>query len=154
MAPFPVGGMKVKIASITQEASPNGLPTNALAYSSTGPTYDEWEWDATVASDGSCAPVAGSDQLLAGSGSLVATAMGELNVPCDNVIMVQVTGTYPGISGIVLNTRPTLTQTAYLRWNNTTTTSELTCPDCTLVPSQAAQTAQQICTVANTASVN
>ncbi len=161
LAPFPAGGMTIKIASVTEEASQAGLPQTSHAYTAGATTYDEWESDATVAADGTCAgPTANADALLTGTGAsapiniVLTGANAMLNVPCDNVIIVQVSETYPGIVGVALPSRPTLTQTAYARWANTTTTSELTCLDCTLVPSQSTQTAQQICNSNNTAATN
>jgi hypothetical protein len=161
LAPFPAGGMTIKIASITREASPNGTPQTSSAYSTSGPTYDEWESDNSVASNGTCsAPTAGTDAILTGTGASapINIAMtgtnAMLDVPCDNVIIVQVNETYPGIIGVVLSSRPKLMQTAYIRWANTTTTSELSCPDCTLVPSVATQATQQICNSSNTFATN
>jgi TadE-like protein len=160
LAPFPAAGMTIKIASITQEASPNGLPKSSPAYSAAGPTYDEWEADSTVAANGTCSAPTGADAILTGTGpsapiTLAMTGTNAmLDVPCDNVIIVQVSQTYPGILGVVLTTRPPLTQTAYMRWANTTTTSELSCLDCTLVPPAATQANQKICTSTNTLATN
>lgn len=129
LAPFPASGMTVNIASITQE--------NAAGNAA---DYYEWESDSTVSANGTCSTPAGSaTSILSGGGAdaplTIATASGSssmLATQCDNVIIAQVSLTYPGIMGVILTSRPTLTQTAYVRWANTTSTSQLECSDCTV----------------------
>jgi Flp pilus assembly protein TadG len=138
LAPFPTGGMTLNIASVTEEASPNALPVQppANAAYSKSPTFDSWEWDGTVAANGTCSTVNNGDAIISGSPyQTVTNAAGTtpmLYVPCDNVIIVQASLTYPGIVGILLRSRPVLTQTAYVRWAFASPTTELTCSDCTV----------------------
>lgn len=155
MAPFPAGGMTLSIASITQEKSPLGLPTNAPVYSANSTTYDKWEADSTVSSARSCSTRAGT-ALLAGTGPgapvVIATppaATSAISVPCDNVIIVQASITYAGLTGLIMRSRPTLTQTSYVRWRYASPQSELLCTGCTLQ-----NAAVQVCNQTNTLAQN
>lgn len=161
MAPFPSSGMTIAIASVTEEAGPNGLPTTSAAYSASGPNYDEWESDSTVASDGTCTTPTNptTSTILSGTSAsdpiIIAkppSATSMIVVPCDNVIIVKVSVPYAGITGLILQNHPVLTQTTYLRWRYTLPTTELQCTGCTLVP--ANQSAQQICNANNTSAIN
>lgn len=133
MAPFPTSGMTIYIASVTEESGPAGLPTTNTSIYTTSPTYDEWEEDFTVSS-GSCtggsttAIGASSAESLATSDSTDisgSSSSAMINVPCDNVIIVKVADSYPGLIGLILKSRPTLKATAMARWNYDSIVTEL-----------------------------
>jgi Flp pilus assembly protein TadG len=138
LAPFPPEGMTVKIASVTLESNANGTPSTASVHS-TNPSYDMWETDFSV-SGGNCNVTSSSTSAAIGYTGAVNLATtsppsatgtsglsGLLVYPCDNAIIVNATLTYPGILGIVLQTRPALSQWAYTRWVYGGTQSELQC---------------------------
>ncbi|MDR3576204.1 MAG: pilus assembly protein [Anaerolineaceae bacterium] len=157
MAPFPAEGMILNIAGVTLESSPNGLPKTSTAYS-TANSYDVWENDFAV-SGGSCTASTNAAAIGASGAESAATTSppsttgaaggisGLLAVPCDNAIIVQASIIYPGILGIILQTRPTLTQWAYTRWRYAGTTTELQCSGCSLTSNAA----KQVCNSSNTA---
>jgi len=136
LAPFPAGGLTVAIASVTLEpsAANSNVPASTAA-------YDEWEQDYSEKTSSSCQTAAGTT-ILSGAGAtapikLVApttVGTGMLEEPCDNVIIVQASLTYPGLTGLILRNRPVLTQTAYARWTNASTQAQLPCGNCTLKP--------------------
>ena len=139
LAPFPAAGVTIAIASVTLE--PSALDSNTPASS---PVFDEWEADSTATTSSTCSTSKGTT-ILNGPGTSapisVATAnasagsttgTGMLEEPCDNVIIVQASMQYPGLTGLIVRSRPTLTQTAYNRWTNASTLTELLCSDCTL----------------------
>ncbi|MDE1906355.1 MAG: pilus assembly protein [Rhodospirillales bacterium] len=138
LAPFPPSGMTVKIASVTLESNSNGLPTTAPVYS-TNPTYDMWETDYSVSGSNCNVTSTGSSALIGNTGAVnlattsppSATGTSGLNgmlvYPCDNAIIVNTTLTYPGILGVVMQSRPNLSQWAYTRWVYASATSELQC---------------------------
>lgn len=150
LAPYPPGGMKLAIASITQEQGPSAVPTGTTnpAYA-TNPTYDQWEADSTVASDGSCTTPSPSatTTILSGSPLTTATSGASSMVinPCDNVIVVQASVPYSGLIGLFFKNSITLTQTAYVRWAFALPTTELQCSGCTLNSA-----ATQVCNYNNT----
>ncbi len=161
LKPFPTTGLTIAIASITEEAGPNGQPTKSPAYSAKGPYYDEWESDSTVSNSGTCATPSYSSSappptlILSGTGApapinvaMPPAATSMITDPCDNVIIVQASLTYAGLLGL-MPSRPTLTQTAYVRWRYALPTAELQCTGCTLKP--VSQGSQQICNTSNTA---
>ncbi|MDE8347416.1 MAG: pilus assembly protein [Acidocella sp.] len=155
MAPFPAGGMTLSIASITEEKSPQGVPTTAPVYSANTTTYDKWEADSTVSASGTCSTKAGT-ALLSGTGPgapiVIATppaATSAISVPCDNVIIVQASVVYAGLTGLIARSRPTLTQTSYVRWRYAAPTTELRCTGCTLQNATV-----QVCNQTNTTSQN
>lgn len=118
LAPYPAGAMNVSVASLTLET--------------TGPaTYDFWEGDSTASGQGcnTGGTLIGQTAATALAGS---TTTGMLQTPCDNIIIVRASITYPGLTGLILRSRPVLTQTAYTRWAYTSTSSELLCPSCTV----------------------
>lgn len=130
VAPFPLDGMSVDIASVTQEQGPNGQPTSVASA-----TYDEWEYDQSV-SAGKCTAVdtaagAAQDILLSTQTSVnssVSLAMGSMiKVPCDNAIIVQASLPYSGMFGLFVAAGLVLTQTAYVRWAPALPTNELIC---------------------------
>ncbi len=138
LAPFPPEGMTVKIVGVTLESNKNGAPTTASVYSTT-PAYDMWETDYSV-SGGNC-NVTSSNTAAAigytGAVNLATTSppsttgtsgySGLLVYPCDSAIIVNATLTYPGIMGIFLNTRPSLSQWAFTRWIYGSAQTELQC---------------------------
>ena len=162
LAPFPPGGMTLAIASVTLESGPTGLPnpntSTSKAYSSSN-TYDAWESDFTV-SGGTCSTTGGHVIGLANVEQLSTTSPpsttgtsgtnGLLAVPCDNAIIVQATLTYPGIMGVILQNRPTLTQTAYTRWAYAGTQTELQCSS-TDTGCTTGYVSTQLCNSSNTA---
>ena len=167
MSPFPAAGMTIAIASITEEAGPAGMPQTSSAYSggaTSGPYFDEWESDSTVAAGGTCTTPTNATsptKILSGTGAsapitiaMPPSSTSLIAYPCDNAIIVQVSVPYAGITGLILQSRPTLTQTAYLRWRPALPTTELQCTGCTLVPSASDQSAQQICNANNTQAYN
>lgn len=139
LAPFPANGMKLSIASVTLESGPTGLPNPATATAqaySTSNTYDTWESDFIV-SGNTCTPSTNYQIGLASAEELATTSppsttgpsgtTGMLGVPCDNAIIVKATLTYPGILGIILTSRPSLTQMAFMRWRYAGPQAELQC---------------------------
>ncbi len=139
LAPFPADGMNLSIASVTLESGPTGLPNPATATAkafSTSNTYDAWESDFTV-SGNSCTPSTSNLIGLANAEQLATTSppsttgtsgtTGMLGVPCDNALIVKATLTYPGILGIILTSRPSLTQMAFMRWRYAGPQAELQC---------------------------
>ncbi len=154
LAPFPANGMTLAIASITQEAGPNGQPTNSSAHAASA-SYDEWEGDFTV-SGTHCTPVSGgTGQIGLSTAETMATTpparspgtTGLVVVPCDNAIIVRAQIAYPGIVGLILQNRPLLSQTVYTRWRYASTTTELQCGNCTVINNAASQ----ICNTNNNA---
>jgi Flp pilus assembly protein TadG len=152
LQPFPPSGMTIAVASVTLETGPNGLPNTGAAYSKT-PTFDVWESDSTVT--GQTCYTGGGSQIGTATAEALATTpvsggstgnSGLLEVPCDSIIIVKASLKYAGITGLILGSRPTLTQTVFARWPYAQRTSELTCTGCTL-----ASASQQICTTGNTA---
>ncbi len=139
LAPFPANGMTLAIAGVTLESGPTGLPnpntTTSKVYNASN-TYDVWESDLKV-SGSTCSTVTGNVIGLTNAEKLATTSppsttgttgtAGLLGVPCDNAIIVKATLTYPGIMGIILTSRPTLTQMAYTRWRFAGTQTELQC---------------------------
>lgn len=151
--------MTLNVASVTLEASPQGLPTTSTAYS-TSRSYDVWEGDFTV-SGSNCNATSSSASAAIGASHAEALATtsppstsgtpgttGLLAVPCDNAIIVQASLTYPGLLGVVLINRPTLTQAAYTRWRYAGTQAELQCSGSACFTSNATK---QVCNSTNTA---
>lgn len=141
MAPFPAAGVTISIASVTLE--PSALNSNNPAST---PAFDEWEADSTVQTNATCSTTTGTT-ILNGTGasspiSIVkanasagtTNGTGMLENPCDNVIIVTASVVYPGITGLIVRSRPTLTQTAYARWSNASTLTQLLCSNCQLSP--------------------
>ncbi|OYV32228.1 MAG: hypothetical protein B7Z81_13060, partial [Acidocella sp. 20-61-6] len=62
---------------------------------------------------------------------------GEVEVPCDNMVIVKASMTYPGITGLILMNHPVLTQTAFTRFRYASPTDQLLCSDCSLNPKPA-----------------
>jgi Flp pilus assembly protein TadG len=147
LQPFPSAGLTIAVASVTLESNSAGLPTSSSAHTSS-PTNNAWEGDSKV-SGGTCSTTSGTQIgltnafTMAGGGN--AGNKGLLEVPCDNAIIVQASIPYPGLTGLIVRSRPTLTQTAFARWVYASTTTELTCPTCTVTK------ATQICKTGNTA---
>jgi Flp pilus assembly protein TadG len=151
LAPFPSAGLKINIASVTLEPS--------AANANTPGAFDEWEQDYTLKTSSTCQTASGT-AILSGTGttapiavatSTSATNPDMLEEPCDNVIIVQASITYPGLTGLIVQSRPTLTQTAYNRWTNASTLTQLLCTKgasgCTLSPT----TPHDFCNSTNTA---
>jgi Flp pilus assembly protein TadG len=155
MAPLPASGLTIDVASVTEEGAPNGLPKSAPAYDASGPYYDKWEADSTVSSSGSCSTAGGTAILgNTASGNPVSyattpTSTAIVELPCDNAIIVKVSVPYPGLTGLFLTSRPTLSQQIYTRWAYVSQVTELDCTGCT---EQSAAT--QICNSSNTESTN
>ena len=153
VAPYPSAGMTIDMASITEEAGPNGTPTTAPVYNATR-TYDLWEADSSV-SGSTCTTSGGSAIIGDTSNSGLVynaenpTSTSLVEVPCDNVIIVKVSLPYAGITGLILKNRPTLTQTAYVRWRTAAPTTEITCAGCTL-----SSAPKQVCNALNTTATN
>lgn len=164
LAPYPSAGLKIEIASVTME--PSALNSNSPANT---PVFDEWEQDYQLAAPTSCTTAAGT-AILSGTGSsapiTIATAnsatstgsgakittvpgTGMFEEPCDNVIIVQASINYSGLTGLILKNHPTLTQTAYTRWTNSSTLEQLLCPGCN-VPT----TPLDYCNTNNSSAVN
>ena len=146
-APYPTNSIAVQIASVTQEAGPNGLPAKNTAstfvYNSNG-LYDTWEQDYTV-SGGSCNANGGAGIGASGTSNNainLATSNppstsgggtgGIVQYPCDNAIIVKATMKYPGLIGLIITKAMTLSQAAYTRWRYASTTTELQCPACSV----------------------
>lgn len=153
LAPFPAAGVTLAIASVTLE--PSALNPNKPDSS---PKFDEWEADSTATTSTTCSTAKGTT-ILNGTGVSVATAnasagstigTGMLEEPCDNVIIVQASMQYPGLTGLIVRSRPTLTQTAYNRWANASTLTQLLCANCQLSPS----TPLDYCNSSNTTATN
>jgi len=148
LQPFPASGVTLAIADVTMESGQTGLPAviSNPAFTTT-PSYDEWEGDFKATSGSTCAKTTTTTFTAAQAENLVTKNNAMVLDPCDNAIIVQATLKYPGITGFLLSqTAPTLTQTAFVRWPYATTTTELTCADCTL-PSPSTR----ICAAGNTA---
>lgn len=148
LAPFPAGGLTIDVASVTLEQAPSGLPATNTKTSNafgTANVFDEWEAES--------APVAGTPCSMSGTSAngigvanaeSLATTMppvtgagntgttGQLEVPCDNMIIVKASLTYPGLTGLILMNRPVLTQTAYARWSYGSELQQFNCPTCTV----------------------
>ncbi len=137
MAPFPASGLVLNIASVTLESNPNG--TASAAVNSSSPTYDMWEADFTV-SGHNCTPTSTAQTATIGAAAaenLATTSppstkgasgtSGLLAYPCDNAIIIQASMPYPGIIGLVLSSRPTLSQNIYTRWIYASPQTELQC---------------------------
>ena len=173
LAPFPGSALTIAIASVTLEFNLNGLPAPVSPatkpYYSSTPTYDEWEADFSV-SNGTCTPTTptgtGDGTIGHVNAELLATTSppstggptggsttwtGMLAVPCDNAIIVKANMTYPGLIGVVLRTRPTLSQTSFSRWANTWTEAELQCSGNYCATNYAAT---QVCNTTNTTATN
>lgn len=145
LQPFPAGGLTMTIASVTEEAGPKGLPVTGPAYATT-PRYDVWEGNFTPSGAG-CTQSSGTTAWTAAQAQALATQNGGMIVvPCDDVIIVRASLTYAGLTGLILPSRPTLTQTAYVRWPYASPTRELICATCTL-----ASPATPVCATPNTA---
>lgn len=142
LRPFPASGLTVAVAGVTLESQ-----TASTA------AYDAWEGDSTV-SGSACTTTAGvkiglvnAFNLAAGAGKgFTGSTSGMIEVPCDEAIIVQASMTYPGFTGIVLTSKPTLTQTAYVRWPYATPKTELQCSGCTV-----SNAATQVCNNNNSA---
>jgi Flp pilus assembly protein TadG len=162
MAPFPASGLVLKIASVTVESNKNGTAKSTV--NTTTPSYDMWETDFTV-SGNNCTPttvngqsgsagigVSGAERLATTSPpSTTGTSgtSGLLAYPCDNAIIVQASMPYPGLIGLVLPSRPTLSQNIYTRWIYASPQTELQCStsDTACYTSYAAT---QLCNATNT----
>ncbi len=167
--PFPAGTVILSIASVTVETNKNGLSSgtgNAPVYSAS-PTYDVWETDFKVTGS-TCTTTSGTGAGMSNTNigtanaELLATTSppsttgttgysGMLAVPCDNAIIVKASMTYPGIIGVVLRTRPVLSQTSFARWANSWTEAELQCTGTGCATNYAAT---QICNATNTLAIN
>jgi len=157
MAPYPVNGMGINVASVTQQSGPNGLPQSNTTVYTTPATYDVWEQDFTVAG-GSCVPGSTATIGLANAITLATSSPAGLtntpassvmvNFPCDNAIIVKATVLYPGPLGRILLTRPTLASTSYARWMFSAAQNELKATGSTVQTSYAGT---QVCNSANTA---
>ena len=153
MAPLPTAGLTIAIAGVTLESAPSG--TAGTPVNSSARTYDVWEQDFTV-SGNSCAAAAtsaigaaeaeayGSSSPPSVTGTV--SAAGLLQTPCDNVLLVQASMAYPGMIGVVLSTRPTITQLASTRWRTASEVSELECSGCSVSQIQS----PQLCNSSNT----
>jgi len=148
LAPIPPKNLVINIASVTLE--PSAQNSNIAA---TPAVFDEWEAQSTVTGT-TCSTTATAAIGPAVAESLATTnppvntvtsnyqvdnavggnpaAKGAVEVPCDNMIIVTVTMTYPGYIGDLLPTRPTLTQTAYSRFRYASPQEELLCSNCAL----------------------
>jgi Flp pilus assembly protein TadG len=143
LAPFPPNGLTIQIVSVTLE--PSKLSSNTAA---SPPAFDEWEADSTVA-NGHCSTTATNGFGVAAAESLATTnppvttaaayngTSGEVEVPCDNMVVVKASMTYPGITGLILMNHPVLTQTAFTRFRYASPTDQLQCSDCSLNPKPA-----------------
>lgn len=156
LAPYPANGLKLEIVSVTLEPSVQNSNSSAVPA-----VFNEWEADSTV-SGSTCSTVAGNAFGAAAAESLATTnppvttsatfnvgagATGEVQVPCDNMIIVKASIPYAGLTGLILKNRPTLTQMAFSRFRYASPREELVCTDCALNPS--AQTA--LCDASSTA---
>lgn len=119
---FPGPQFNVSVASVTLE--PSAASSNVVGKPA---VYDEWEAQSTNGASG-CTSTA--KPLILTSVTPPATALGMLEVPCDNVIIVRASMQYPGLTGLIVRSRPTLTQTAYVRWAFVAPTAQLLCPNC------------------------
>lgn len=140
LAPFPPNGVTIQVVSVTLE--PSALSSNTAA---SPPVFDEWEADSTV-SGSSCTTTATNGFGAAAAESLATTnppvttatsytgTTGEVEVPCDNMIIVKASMTYPGITGLIVMNHPTLTQTAFTRFRYASPTDQLQCSNCKLNP--------------------
>jgi Flp pilus assembly protein TadG len=116
LQPFPPTGLTIDVASVTQTS--NAIPATQTS-KAVPATYGEWETDL----NSSCSPTGTTNIGTTGATGAVTIATGS-GVPAnamvqtagDNVIIVRATLTYPGILGIVLNSVPTLSQSAVARW--------------------------------------
>jgi Flp pilus assembly protein TadG len=158
LAPFPSAGLKIAVASVTLEPSAANSSSPAAT-----PAYDEWEADSKMATSSTCSTATGTTILggtgtapiqiatsntVSTSGSVTTISSGMLHEPCDNIIIVQASLTYPGLTGLILTgNRPVLTQTAYSRWTNASTLTQLLCSNCTLQPTKP----KNFCNANNTA---
>ncbi|WP_234731473.1 TadE/TadG family type IV pilus assembly protein [Acidocella facilis] len=179
-APYPANGLTVQIASVTLEAGPGGLPkpntSTSFVYYSGGKVYDQWEQDFTV-SAGSCASsttnaigTTSNTSYTGGPAINLATSNppstagggsgGLVQSPCDNALIVKAQIPYPGLLGLILTNRITLTQSAYMRWRYASTETELQCPTCTVSINNTANLAAsgaaryQSCNANNTSATN
>jgi Flp pilus assembly protein TadG len=181
LGPFPGSGITIAIASVTLEANKNGLPTTSSVYTTGAPAYDVWETDFSVSggscttTSGTSTYTAGTASTMTGSATIGATNAellatssppstsgslpaagatswpGMLAVPCDNAIIVQAKMTYPGMIGLILQSRPTLTQSSYARWANSWNQAEL---QCTGTGCNTQFIATQLCTSSNITATN
>lgn len=173
--PYPSNGMTLAISSVTVESNSAGLPQSDTAVYTTTPKYDVWEADFTV-SNGTCtaaglgSTTSGSTTTMTGSPiigysnavSLATTSppstsgtqglTGLVAVPCDNAIIVQTKMTYPGLVGVLLKSRPVLTQSSYARWAAAWNEAELQCSG-THCGTQYA-VVPPTCTTTNTSAIN
>jgi Flp pilus assembly protein TadG len=170
MAPYPPGGLTIAVASVTMQRGPDGNPATNTASSfvyNAAYSYDVWEADSTVT--GHTCSTSGTNANKIGGANAIALATatptgvtcasgagaapcGQVEVPCDNAIIVTASITYPGITGLILNStsRPVLTQTSYTRWLYGSETTQLLCPTCTLTPT----TPLDLCNSNNTSALN
>lgn len=173
LAPFPPAGLVLDIASVTMEQGPSGLPAintaSARAYAA-HPAFDVWEQTfyvpsgAATCSPGTLATVtpmgAGAAISLATTNPPIASAAapdygfygntsdaGQVEVPCDNMIIVKASTVYPGLTGLIVTSRPVLSQTAYTRWRYGSELEQIICPGCTQTPAVPLQ----YCNANNTA---
>ncbi len=170
-APYPTNSIAVEIASVTEEAGPNGLPTTNSATSfvyNSSSLYDEWEQDFTV-SGGSCTASGGTGIGASGTSnnainllssnppSTAGGSGGVVQYPCDNGIIVKATMNYPGMIGLIISHAITLSQSTYMRWLYASTTTELQCPTCSVSNNNATViygTVKQACNASNTGATN
>jgi len=153
LAPIPAGGMTLDIASVTEETGPTG--TTGMAVHAGTATYDVWEQDFTVS--GTTCTAAGGSGIGATAAEAYATSSppsltgtpgstGLVESPCDNAIVVRASLVYPGIIGVLLNSRPTMTQVAGTRWRTASPITELECTTCAVSTVQS----PQLCNSSNT----
>jgi len=158
MAPFPATGVTISIASVTLE--PSALNSNKPAAT---PAFDEWEADSAASTNTTCSTPTTGTTILNGTGASAPISIAKANAststtfgtgmledPCDNVIIVQASYVYPGLTGLIVTSRPTLTQTAYARWSNASTLTQLLCANCQLSPA----TPLDYCNSTNTTATN
>ncbi len=130
LAPFPPTGLTISISSVTLETAATTTPATAA-------TYDQWEADSTASPGVACSTTAGtvygfSNAVTAATTPGTGASGGLVEKPCDNAIIVKVSLQYPGLTGLFLTSKPTLTQTGYARWRYAAPTQELTCPTCSV----------------------
>jgi Flp pilus assembly protein TadG len=153
LQPLPATGMTLDIAGVTMESGPNG--TTGKNVNSAAVTYDVWEQDFTV-SGTTCTP-SGASGIGASAAEAYATSSppsltgtpgtsGLIEYPCDNAIVVQASMVYPGMIGLVLPSRPTLTQVSGTRWRYASPSGEIECTACSLSTVQS----PQLCNTTNT----
>jgi hypothetical protein len=127
---FPGANLSIDVASVTME--PAKLSSNVAG---SPVVYDEWEAQTNSGAGGCASPSTTTGTILGGT-TPPTMAAGMLAVPCDNVIIVRAGMQYPGLTGLIVRARPTLTQTAYVRWAFAAPTAQLLCSGCA-VPATA-----------------